>query len=107
MKNRYQYDFVILTQDEDFLNLSLLRTTPPKFIPLKTGNLPSAGVVALLQGQLLMIYTLLAPKSEVNCLGLTQLPQFQTFRLALRPTIRNFDIRCRRPFMGAADELWL
>ena len=66
-----QNDFVILTQDEDFLDLSSLRGAPPKVLLLRTGNLPSAEVVTLLQGQLLLIYTLLAPESEVNCLELT------------------------------------
>jgi predicted nuclease of predicted toxin-antitoxin system len=65
------HDFVIPTQDEDFFDLSSLRGAPPKVILLRTGNLPSAEVVALLRGQLLMIYTLLAPGSEVNCLELT------------------------------------
>ena len=66
-----QHDFVILTQDEDFFDLSSLRGAPPKVILLRTGNLPSAEVVELLQGHLLMIYTLLASESEVNCLELT------------------------------------
>ncbi len=66
-----QNDFVILTQDEDFFDLSSLRGAPPKVILLRTGNLPSPEVVELLQGHLLMIYTLLAPESEVNCLELT------------------------------------
>ncbi len=66
-----QHDFVILTQDEDFLDLSSLRGAPPKVILLRAGNLPSAEVAAILQSHLLMIYTLLAPESEVNCLELT------------------------------------
>ena len=66
-----QNNFVILTQDEDFFDLSSLRGAPPKVLLLRTGNLPSAEVVALLQSQLLLIYTLLAPESEVNCLELT------------------------------------
>ena len=65
-----QYGFVILTQDEDFLDLSLLRGSPPKVILLRTGNLPSAQVVELLRSHQLMIYTALAPESEVNCLQL-------------------------------------
>jgi predicted nuclease of predicted toxin-antitoxin system len=62
--------FVILTQDEDFLDLSLLRGSPPKVLLLRTGNLPSTQVVDLLQNHQLMIYTSLAPESEVNCLQL-------------------------------------
>ena len=62
--------FVILTQDEDFLDLSLLRGSPPKVLLLRTGNLPSSQVVDLLRNHQLMIYTSLAPESEVNCLQL-------------------------------------
>ena len=65
-----QHGFVILTQDEDFADLSLLRGAPPKVILLRTGNLPTAQVIALLRNHLLMIYTLLAPDGEVNCLEL-------------------------------------
>ena len=65
-----QHNFVILTLDEDFLDLSLLRGAPPKVILLRTGNLPSAQVVELLRSHQLMIYTLLTPESEVNCLQL-------------------------------------
>ena len=62
--------FVILTQDEDFLDLSLLRGSPPKVLLLRTGNLPSSQVVDLLRNHQLMIYTSLSPESEVNCLQL-------------------------------------
>jgi len=62
--------FVILTQDEDFLDLSLLRGSPPKVLLLRTGNLPSAQVVELLREHQLMIYTALAPESEIHCLQL-------------------------------------
>lgn len=65
-----QHNFVILTQDEDFLELSLLRGSPPKVILLRTGNLPSQEVAALLTAKHLTIYTLLAADSEVDCLEL-------------------------------------
>jgi predicted nuclease of predicted toxin-antitoxin system len=65
-----QHDFVVLTQDEDFLELSLLRGAPPKVVLLRTGNLPSQQVVALLTAKHLTIYTLLAADSEVDCLEL-------------------------------------
>ncbi|GAB3312436.1 DUF5615 family PIN-like protein [Hymenobacter humi] len=65
-----QNEFVILTQDEDFLDLSLLRGAPPKVILLRTGNLPTARVLELLQAHQLMIYTLLTAESEVHCLQL-------------------------------------
>lgn len=67
----HQHGFVILTQDEDFFDLSSLRGAPPKVILLRTGNIPSTEVVEILQSHLLMIYTLLAPEGEVNCLELT------------------------------------
>ena len=65
-----QHGFVILTQDEDFADLSSLRVAPPKIILLRTGNLSTAQVIALLRGHLLMIYTLLNSDGEVNCLEL-------------------------------------
>lgn len=65
-----QHDFIILTQDEDFLDLSLTRGAPPKVVLLRTGNLPSKQVVSLLSSRHLMIHTLLAPESDVNCLEL-------------------------------------
>lgn len=65
-----QYGFVILTQDEDFAELSLLRGAPPKVLLLRAGNLPSQQVVDLLTRHHLRIYTLLAPDSEVDCLEL-------------------------------------
>lgn len=65
-----QEEFVILTQDEDFLDLSLLRGSPPKVILLRAGNLPSRRVAELLGWYYLRIYTLLASDSEVDCLEL-------------------------------------
>lgn len=65
-----QYDYVILTQDEDFLDLSFLRGAPPKVILLRTGNLPSKRVADLLLSQHLKLYTLLGPDGDVNCLEL-------------------------------------
>ncbi len=65
-----QDDFVTLTQDEDFLELSIARGAPPKVLLLRTGNLPSKQAVDLLRSHHLQIYTLLAPESEVNCLEL-------------------------------------
>lgn len=34
-----RYDLIIVTNDEDFLNLSVIKSFPPKVILLKTGNL--------------------------------------------------------------------
>ncbi|MFN4299832.1 MAG: DUF5615 family PIN-like protein [Thermaurantimonas sp.] len=41
-------DFVIVTNDEDFLNFSLLKGFPPKVILLRKGNLSTNEVAALL-----------------------------------------------------------
>ena len=65
-----EHDYVILTQDEDFWDLSFLREAPPKVILLRTGNLPTRQIANLLLTQHLRIYTLLASDSDVNCLEL-------------------------------------
>ena len=65
-----QHEFVILSQDEDFLDLSVLRGAPPKVILLCTGNLPSQRVAELITSQQLRIYTDLSAESEINCLQL-------------------------------------
>lgn len=62
-----QHGFVILTQDEDFLDLSMLRGSPPKILLLRTGNLPRRQVLDLLESHQLKIYTLLAPDGELDC----------------------------------------
>ena len=63
-----QNGYVILTQDDDFAELSVLRGAPPKVILLRTGTLPSARIAELLLERHLRIYTLLGNDSEVNCL---------------------------------------
>lgn len=63
-----QKGFCILTQDEDFLDLSVVRGAPPKVVLLRSGNLPTADIAELLKSRYLLIYTLLGPESEVNCL---------------------------------------
>lgn len=65
-----QHGFTILSQDEDFLDLSILRGAPPKVVLLCTGNLPSQQVAKLVTSQQLRIYNSLAPDSEINCLQL-------------------------------------
>jgi predicted nuclease of predicted toxin-antitoxin system len=42
------YEFVIVTKDSDFQELSLLRGAPPKVIWLRTGNTTKANVLHLL-----------------------------------------------------------
>ena len=44
-----QNDYVLVTQDVDYSNLSALRGYPPKIIWLRCGNQPTAFVEALLR----------------------------------------------------------
>lgn len=43
-----QHDFVIVTKDSDFHELSLLAGPPPKVIWLRVGNVPTNAVLELL-----------------------------------------------------------
>jgi len=43
-----QNDFVIVTQDSDYLELSSLHGQPPKVIFLRTGNQSKAAIITLL-----------------------------------------------------------
>jgi predicted nuclease of predicted toxin-antitoxin system len=43
-----KYDFIILTNDEDFIDLAALKGHPPKIIILKTGNQSSKYMESLL-----------------------------------------------------------
>lgn len=43
-----KHDFVIVTKDSDFHELSLLVGPPPKVIWLKVGNVPTSAVLELL-----------------------------------------------------------
>jgi predicted nuclease of predicted toxin-antitoxin system len=43
-----QHDCILLTRDEDFLRLSILRGAPPKVILIRLGNCPTQDVVHLL-----------------------------------------------------------
>ena len=63
-----QHGFFVLTQDEDFLDLSLVRGAPPKVVLLRSGNLSTTEIAEILTSRHLLIYTLLGPEGDVNCL---------------------------------------
>ena len=44
-------DFIIVTKDVDFLDLSLLHGAPPKVVLLRTGNVPTKAIEVLLRAQ--------------------------------------------------------
>lgn len=62
-------DFVIVTKDADFYELSLLHGAPPKVIWLKTGNVAKAEIVSVLLGNRVAIEEALA-SIVVNCVEL-------------------------------------
>jgi predicted nuclease of predicted toxin-antitoxin system len=45
-----KYDYVVVTKDADFLDMSLLYGQPPKIIWLKIGNQTKAATISALQG---------------------------------------------------------
>jgi len=51
--------FAVITFDSDFMDLNLLYGTPPKIIWLKTGNLTTKAVYALIQNHTLAIINFL------------------------------------------------
>ncbi|GAB3830573.1 DUF5615 family PIN-like protein [Hymenobacter jeollabukensis] len=65
-----QHDFVIVTHDDDFAELSALRGAPPKVLLLRTGNQPTAALAALLLRHQATIEAELAPATETYCLTL-------------------------------------
>ena len=48
MGNAKQNQFVIVTKDSDYFDMSLLRGAPPRVIWLKTGNVTKSKVTQLL-----------------------------------------------------------
>lgn len=46
------HDFAVVTQDADFVDLSLLHGSPPKVIWLRCGNQPTVVIEKLLRGSL-------------------------------------------------------
>lgn len=65
-----QHEFVIVTHDDDFVELSTLYGAPPKVLLLRAGNLPTAALAALLRQHQAMIKAELAPGTDTYCLTL-------------------------------------
>jgi len=63
----HQNNFVIVTLDADFYELSLLRGAPPKVIWLRCGNQPTAVIVEMLRKQSLEIEEFISD-TETACL---------------------------------------
>jgi predicted nuclease of predicted toxin-antitoxin system len=62
-------NFVILTQDSDYYDLSLVQGAPPKVIWLKTGNSSKKFIAELLLSKKLIICDLLNQK-DLKCIEL-------------------------------------
>lgn len=65
-----KYDFLIVTHDEDFRELSTLLGFPPKVIWLRTGNLSTQVLVDLLRTKHLIIEDFFRD-SESGCLEIS------------------------------------
>ncbi|AIZ64858.1 hypothetical protein PK28_16400 [Hymenobacter sp. DG25B] len=63
-----QHGFIIVTHDEDFLELSTLYGAPPKVLLLRAGSLPA--LAALLLRHHATITTELAAPTDTHCLTL-------------------------------------
>jgi len=65
-----QHDCILLTRDEDFLRLSILRGAPPKVILIRLGNCPTQDVVHLLMDRFQTIQQFaIHPESTILALG--------------------------------------
>lgn len=67
------HDFVIVTKDADFFDLSLLYGAPPKVIWLKSGNCAKAAVTRLLVERSDRIVSLLG-QEQTTCLEIYDSP---------------------------------
>ena len=65
-----QHDFVIVTHDDDFVELSALRGAPPKVLLLRVGNSSTTALAALLLRHQATIEIELAPDTDTHCLTL-------------------------------------
>jgi predicted nuclease of predicted toxin-antitoxin system len=65
-----QHNFIVVTHDEDFVELSALYGAPPKVLLLRAGNLPTASLAALLLRHHATIEAELAPSTDTYCLTL-------------------------------------
>lgn len=59
-----EYDFVLVTQDEDFCELSLLYGIPPKICWLRFGNVPTEFVAQKLRNHVRTIYDLYSSPTQ-------------------------------------------
>lgn len=61
---------ILLTRDEDFLQLSVLNGAPPKVILLRTGNCSNTAVIQLLNDRLAVIEEFIShPEASFLALG--------------------------------------
>jgi predicted nuclease of predicted toxin-antitoxin system len=58
-------DFIIVSKDDDFRSLALVRGPPPKVIWLQVGNAPTAAVANLLRANALLLNTFSLDPVEV------------------------------------------
>ena len=58
-------DFIIVSKDDDFRSLALVRGPPPKVIWLQVGNAPTAAVANLLRANALLLNTFSLDAVEV------------------------------------------
>lgn len=65
-----QHNFVIVTHDDNFMEMSTLRGAPPKVPLLRAGNLPTAALASLLLRHQATIETELALDTNTRCLTL-------------------------------------
>ena len=65
-----QQGYCIVTQDDDYAELSVLRGAPPRVLLLRIGNRSTAEIAALLRQQHAAIVESLAADSPVHCLTL-------------------------------------
>ena len=65
-----QHDFCIVTQDDDFAELSMLRGAPPFVLLLRTGNRSTSELAEVLRQQAALIREALIVGSETHCLTL-------------------------------------
>lgn len=66
----HQHGFVIVTQDDDYAELSVLLGAPPRVLLLRVGNQPTHEVARLLRDRCHVIEEALAPDSDIHCLNL-------------------------------------
>jgi predicted nuclease of predicted toxin-antitoxin system len=61
-------DFVILTQDDDYIELSQLLGYPPKVILLRTGSISTEELAGLLKQKIRDIEFFISPEQDFGCI---------------------------------------